>query len=46
MQRVLLAGITGYLGSHIAGELSQKGYYVRAIARNPDRIKQSGIEAD
>jgi uncharacterized protein YbjT (DUF2867 family) len=46
MKRVLLAGITGYLGSYIAKELPKRSCYVKAIARNPDKIKQKGIEAD
>ncbi len=46
MKRVLLAGISGYLGSYIAKELQNRAYYVRAIARNPERQKQNNIEAN
>jgi len=44
MKSVLLAGITGYLGGYIAKALQKKAYYVRAIARNPERLKQKNIE--
>jgi len=40
MNRILLAGATGYLGIHIARELLKKDYYVRALARNPEIFKQ------
>ncbi len=44
MNRVLLAGATGYLGIHIARELPKRGYYVRALARNPEKLKQNNIQ--
>jgi uncharacterized protein YbjT (DUF2867 family) len=44
MKRVLLAGITGYLGSYIAKELQKRAYSVRAIARDPERLKQKNTE--
>jgi dihydroflavonol-4-reductase len=34
---VLLTGITGFLGGHLARELLQSGYHVRGSLRNPDR---------
>lgn len=46
MKRVLLAGISGYLGSYIAKELQKRSYPIRAIARNPERLKQKNIEAN
>ena len=46
MKRVLLAGITGYLGSYIAKELQERAYSVRAIARDPEILKQKNIEAN
>ena len=46
MKKVLLAGITGYLGSYIANELQKRAYSVRAIARNPERLKQKNIETN
>lgn len=46
MRKVLLAGISGYLGGYIFSELREQGYFVRAIARNPEKLKQKGIVAD
>ena len=46
MKKVLLAGVTGYLGSYIAQELHKKDYHVRAIARNPEKLKQRKIEVN
>lgn len=46
MKRILLAGSTGYLGSHIAKELQRRACFFRAIARNPERLKQKDIEAN
>lgn len=37
---ILVTGATGLLGSHILYDLTQKGYRVRALYRNQDRIKQ------
>lgn len=36
--RVFVAGATGYLGRHIVRELKDRGHYVRALARNPERL--------
>ena len=44
MKKVLLVGITGYLGSYISKELQKRSYPVRAIARNLERIKQKNID--
>ena len=46
MQRFLLAGSTGYLGSYIAKELQKRSCFFRAIARNPEKLKQNDIEAN
>ena len=46
MQRILLAGSTGYLGSYIAKELQKRSCFFRAIARNPEKLKQNDIEAN
>lgn len=46
MNRVLLAGATGYLGRHIARELLKRSYLVRALARNPEKLKQDNIETN
>lgn len=46
MTKVLLAGISGYLGSYIAQELREKGYFVRGIARNPENLRGKGIKVN
>jgi uncharacterized protein YbjT (DUF2867 family) len=46
MKRVLLAGSTGYLGSYIAKELRKRACFFRTVARNTEKLKQMGIEAD
>jgi uncharacterized protein YbjT (DUF2867 family) len=43
MNRVLLAGATGYLGGYIAKELLKRSYPVTALARNPEKLKQNKI---
>ncbi len=45
MKRILLAGSTGYLGSHIAKELHKRSFFFRAIARSPDKLEKNGIKA-
>lgn len=42
MKRILVAGATGYLGKHVVRELKEQGYWVRALARNPDKLKTVG----
>jgi uncharacterized protein YbjT (DUF2867 family) len=37
MQRVLVAGATGYLGGFVVRELKNRGYFVRALVRSKDR---------
>ncbi len=46
MKKILLAGSTGYLGSYIGKELQKQAYFYRAIARNPEKLKINGIEAN
>lgn len=43
-RRVLVAGATGYLGGFVAREFKRRGYFVRALARSPDKLK--GMEND
>jgi len=43
MNRVLLAGATGYLGGYIAKELMKRFYLVRALARSPEKLEQNNI---
>ena len=35
--KILLTGATGFLGSHVAEELSRRGHEISALARNPDK---------
>ena len=44
MNRILLAGATGYLGGYIAKELLKRSYPVRAVARNPEKMTNNNIE--
>lgn len=46
MKKILLAGATGYLGSHIAKKLIQNTYDLRALVRSPDQLAQRGIEVE
>jgi uncharacterized protein YbjT (DUF2867 family) len=43
MRRNSYAGGTGYLGGYIAQELQKRSYPVRAIARDPERLRQKNI---
>ena len=38
MQRVLVAGATGYLGGFVAREFKSRGHFVRALARSPQKL--------
>ena len=42
MKRVLVAGATGYLGRFVAREFKRRGYYVRVLARTPEKLGQQG----
>ncbi len=46
MSRILVAGATGYLGSHIAKALKQSAYDLRMIVRSADKLAQRGIDVD
>jgi len=46
MKRVLVAGCTGYLGGYVVSELQARGHLVRALARDPEKLRQKGIEAN
>ncbi len=47
-QLVLVTGATGYIASHLIPQLLERGYRVRALARNPHRLDgrawASGVE--
>ena len=38
-QKVLVAGATGYLGNYLVKAFKNRGCYVRALARNPEKLK-------
>lgn len=38
MQKVLVAGATGYLGRYVVKEFKKQGYWVRALTRSADRL--------
>ena len=39
MKKVLVAGATGYLGRYLIKELKKQGYWVRALARNSNKLE-------
>jgi len=43
MEKVLIVGSTGYLGSHAVKAFKEKGYYVRALAR--DKVKLDPVKS-
>ncbi|NTU52867.1 MAG: SDR family oxidoreductase [Chlorobiaceae bacterium] len=42
MKKVLVAGSTGYIGRYVVQEFKNRGYWVRALLRSTDKIKQPG----
>jgi uncharacterized protein YbjT (DUF2867 family) len=46
MKKILIAGATGYLGSHILNELKHQKYIVRAMVRNAEKLKQLNAGVD
>ncbi len=42
MQKVLVAGATGYLGRFVTREFKNQGYQVRVLARNSQKLEQAG----
>ena len=40
--RCLVTGATGYVGGRLVPELLDRGYAVRALARNPDKLADVG----
>jgi uncharacterized protein YbjT (DUF2867 family) len=41
-QKVLVAGASGYLGRHVVREFTERGYQVRALVRNPEKLASEG----
>ena len=46
MQKVFVAGATGYLGRFICSEYRRRGARVVALARNAQKARASGLDAD
>ncbi|MBC7926669.1 MAG: NAD-dependent epimerase/dehydratase family protein, partial [Bryobacteraceae bacterium] len=44
MKPVLVTGATGFLGWHVATQLSARGSRVRALARDPARIRELDVD--
>ena len=44
MQRILVTGATGYIGGRLVPQLIAKGYEVRCLARDPNRLRGRGWE--
>ena len=44
MEKIMLAGSTGYLGSYILSELLKRNYSVKAVVRNKSKIKEINDE--
>ncbi|KHE71959.1 SDR family oxidoreductase [Halobacillus sp. BBL2006] len=42
MKKVLVAGATGYLGRHVVKELKKQGFYIKVLARSPEKMKMQG----
>ncbi|MFA9560333.1 SDR family oxidoreductase [Evansella sp. AB-rgal1] len=42
MERVLVAGATGYLGRYVVKALKQQGYHVKVLVRSQDKLNQEG----
>lgn len=45
-QRVLITGATGLIGSHLVAYLSERGYLVVALARNPEEDRRKVPKAE
>lgn len=41
-QKVLVAGATGYLGRYVVQEFKRRGYWVRVLARAPEKLQSVG----
>ncbi|MDX8366901.1 SDR family oxidoreductase [Cytobacillus sp. IB215665] len=42
MEKVLVAGATGFLGRHVVKALKKEGYHVSVLVRNKDKLKRRG----
>jgi len=46
IKKVLVAGASGYLGRYAVKEFKERGYQVRALVRDPEKIKTSGAHGE
>lgn len=46
MNKILIAGATGYLGKYITQELKQQDYYTKVLVRNSKKFEQYGIQVE
>lgn len=46
MDKILIAGATGYLGHYITQELKQQDYYTKVLVRNPEKFEEYGIQVE
>ena len=44
MKPILVTGVTGFVGWHVARALLERGYRVRGMARNPARVRELELE--
>ncbi len=44
MDRTLVTGATGFIGSHLAGQLLDRGRRVRVLVRSPGNLARVGLE--
>ena len=42
MQKVFVAGATGYLGRFVGKEFKNRGYWIRALARKQQQLEKTG----
>ncbi len=46
MDKILIAGATGYLGEYITRELIKRNYYTKVLVRSPEKFKEYGINSE
>lgn len=46
MDKILIAGATGYLGRYITHELRQQNFYTKVLVRNPKKFEECGIQVE
>jgi len=46
MDKILIAGATGYLGKYITQELRQQNFYTKVLVRSPKKFEAYGIQVE